>query len=140
MSSSATPWTAAQQVPLSSTLSRSLLTSCPLSQWCYLIIQSLLPFFSFCLQCFPASVSFLMTASLSICKSRWLKNLSVNHAEWLGDHNCNPQNTSQLEMQRFLKIKNTETPSNMGDFFFLNLRKFLQCLFIELKHYWVKHS
>ena len=32
--------------------------SCPLSQWCYLIILSSIASFSFCLQSFPASGSF----------------------------------------------------------------------------------
>ena len=35
--------------------------SCPLSQWCYLIISSSAASFSFCLQSFPASGSFPMT-------------------------------------------------------------------------------
>ena len=35
--------------------------SCPLSQWCYLIISSSAVFFYFCLQSFPASESFPMS-------------------------------------------------------------------------------
>ena len=41
--------------PLSSKVCSS---SCPLSQWCYLIILSSVALFSFCLQSFPASGSF----------------------------------------------------------------------------------
>ena len=35
--------------------------SCPLSQWCYLISSSIVPFFFSCLQSFPASGSFPMS-------------------------------------------------------------------------------
>ena len=35
--------------------------SCPLSQWCYLTILSIATFLFFCLQSFPASVSFPMS-------------------------------------------------------------------------------
>ena len=35
--------------------------SCPLNQWCYLIISSSATLFSFCLQSFPASGSFPMS-------------------------------------------------------------------------------
>ena len=35
--------------------------SCPLSQWCYLISSSIVPFFSSCLQSFPSSGSFPMS-------------------------------------------------------------------------------
>ena len=45
---------------LSSTISKSLVTSCPLSQWCYLIISSSVTPFS-CLQSFPGSRSFSMS-------------------------------------------------------------------------------
>ena len=52
-----TPWTAACQVPLSSTISHRFLNSCPLNQWCYLnISSSASPFFY--LQSFPASGAF----------------------------------------------------------------------------------
>ena len=46
-------------------------SSHPLSQWCYLTISSSAVPFSFCLQCFPASVSFPMNQS-SVC-IRWQK-------------------------------------------------------------------
>ena len=36
-------------------------SSCPLNQWCHRTISSSVAFFSFCLQCFPASGSFLMS-------------------------------------------------------------------------------
>ena len=56
-----TPWTAAHQAFLSFTISRSLLKSCPLSQWCHPTnLSSVIPF-SFCLQSFPASGSFPMS-------------------------------------------------------------------------------
>ena len=55
-----TPWTAACQASLSSTISQVCSDSCPLSQWCHPTISSSVgPFFS-CLQCFPVSGSFPM--------------------------------------------------------------------------------
>ena len=52
-------WTAAHQALLSSTLSPRLCSnSCPLSQWCYLIISASAAPFSFCLHSFPASEYF----------------------------------------------------------------------------------
>ena len=55
----ATPWTAACQASLSSTNSQSCSDSCSLSQWYNLTISSLATSFSFCLQLFPVSGSFL---------------------------------------------------------------------------------
>ena len=52
------PMTAAHQAPLFFTISRSLLDSCPLSQWCYPIISSSVTPFSSCPQSFPESESF----------------------------------------------------------------------------------
>ena len=40
----ATPWTAACQAPLSSTISRSSLKSMSIDQWCYLTVSSSFPF------------------------------------------------------------------------------------------------
>ena len=54
-----TPQTAACQSSLSFTISQSLLKSMSLSQWCCLNISSSAAPFSFCLQFFPASGSFL---------------------------------------------------------------------------------
>ena len=56
----ATPWTEAHQAPLSSTLPVCS-SSCPLCQWCYLIISSFANPFSFHLQSFPVSESFSMS-------------------------------------------------------------------------------
>ena len=55
------PWTAACQASLSFTISRSCSNSCPLSQWSLPTISSSVVPFSSCLQCFPASGSFLMS-------------------------------------------------------------------------------
>ena len=57
----ATPWAAAHQPPLSFTISQSLLKSCALSWWCYLIISSSAALFSLCLPSFPASGPFPMS-------------------------------------------------------------------------------
>ena len=54
------PMDCSSQVTLSSTISCSLLNSCPLNWWCYLTISSSAASFSFCLQSFPASGSFPM--------------------------------------------------------------------------------
>ena len=56
----ATPWTAAHQVFLSITNSRSLLNTCPSSWWCHPAISSSVIAFSSWLQSFPASESFQM--------------------------------------------------------------------------------
>ena len=53
-----TPWTAARQAPLSSTISWVCSNSCPLSEWCHPTISSSDAPFSFCLQPLPASGSF----------------------------------------------------------------------------------
>ena len=54
----ATPWTAACRVPLSFTVSPSLLKFTSMNQWCYLTISSsVIPFFS-CPQSLQASGSF----------------------------------------------------------------------------------
>ena len=50
--------TVAHQDPLSFTIFRSLLNSCPLIQWCHLTISSSVAPISSCLQSFPASGSF----------------------------------------------------------------------------------
>ena len=55
-----TPWTAATQATLYFSISQSCSNSCPLSQWCYLIISTYASPFSFCLQSFPSSRSFPM--------------------------------------------------------------------------------
>jgi len=54
----ATPWTAACQALLPSLPTGFGSNSCPLSQWCYLIISSPSTLFSFGLQSFPTSGSF----------------------------------------------------------------------------------
>ena len=59
MSNSATPWTATHQSPLFFTVSRSLLKFMVTESVMLSISSSVAPF-SFCLQSFPASVSFSM--------------------------------------------------------------------------------
>ena len=58
---SATPWTAAHQALLSSTVSWSLLKLMSIDSWCYLTLSFSVAPFSFCLQSFPASGSFPMS-------------------------------------------------------------------------------
>ena len=53
-----TSWTAAHQASVSFTISRSLLNSCPLSQWCHPTLSSSVAPISSCPQSFPASGSF----------------------------------------------------------------------------------
>ena len=56
-----TPWTAAHQASLSISNSQSLVKLMPSSQWWHSTIWSSVVPFSSCLQCFPASGSFLMS-------------------------------------------------------------------------------
>ena len=49
------------RLPCPSLSPRVCSNSCPLSQWCYLIILSYATLFSFCLQSFPSSESFPMS-------------------------------------------------------------------------------
>ena len=55
-----TPWTAAQQAPLSTTISREtwISNSCPLNWWCYIAISYSADPFLFCLWFVQASESF----------------------------------------------------------------------------------
>ena len=61
--------------------------SCPLSQWCYLTILSIATFLFFCLQSFPASVSFPMSwlftlGGQSIGASASASILPMNIQDW----------------------------------------------------------
>ena len=66
----ATPQTSACQAPLPLPFPTVCSNSCPLSQWCYLVISSSAALFSFCLQSFPASGPLLMS---------WLFTLGSQH-------------------------------------------------------------
>ena len=68
----ATSWTAARQAPLSFTISGVCSNSCSLSWWYHPVISSSVAPFSFCLQSFPASSSFL-----ALC-IRWPKYWSFS--------------------------------------------------------------
>ena len=62
--------------------------SCPLSQWCYVIISSFADLFSFCLQFFPASASFpvsqlFASGGQSIGASASASILPMNIQGWL---------------------------------------------------------
>ena len=57
----ATPWIVARQASLSLTLSWSLPNACLLRWWCHPAISSSDALFSFCLQFFTASETFLMS-------------------------------------------------------------------------------
>ena len=83
----ATPWTAARQAFMFSTISRSLFNSCPLSQWCHPVIWSSTIPFSSCPQSFPASGSFPMSqlflsGGQSIGTSASASVLPVNIQSW----------------------------------------------------------
>ena len=82
-----TPWTAAPQATLYFNIFQSCSNSCPLSQWCYLIISSSASPFSFCLQSFPSSRSFQMSrlfasGGQSIRVSASASVLPVNIHRW----------------------------------------------------------
>ena len=55
---SGTSWTEHARLRCPSLSPRVFSDSCPLSQWCYITISSSAAPFSFCLQSFPASLSF----------------------------------------------------------------------------------
>ena len=83
----ATPWTAARQASLSSTISWSLLKLCPLNQWCHPPISTSVVPFSSCLRSFPASESFPMSwlfasGGQSIGASASASILSMNIQGW----------------------------------------------------------
>ena len=83
----ATPWTAARQVSLSIANSRSLLNSCPLSQWCHPTISSSVVLYSSRLQSFPASGSFQISqfftsGGQSIGVSASASVLPMNTQDW----------------------------------------------------------
>ena len=83
----ATPWTAACQAPLFSTIPQVCSNSCPLSWWYYLTISSSATPFSFCLLSFPALGSFPMSqlfssGGQSIRASASASVLPVNTQDW----------------------------------------------------------
>ena len=76
------------RLPCPSLFPRVCSNSCPLGQWCYLIISSSAILVSFCLQSFPASGSFPMSqifalSSQSICASTSVLVLPKNIEGWL---------------------------------------------------------
>ena len=83
----ATPWTAGPQASLASLSVRVCSDSWLLSWWCCLTISSSAALFSFCLQFFPASGSFLTSCLFasggqSIGASASASVLSVNSQGW----------------------------------------------------------
>ena len=70
-----TSWTATRQASLSITNARSLLNSCPLSQWCHPTISSSVIPFPSCPQSFPSSGFFQMSQLFCI---RWPKYWSFS--------------------------------------------------------------
>ena len=83
----ATPWTSACQASLPSLSPGVCSDSCPLSQWCYLIISSSATCFSFSLPSFSASGSFpvsrFFTSSVqSIGASASASVLPMNTQDW----------------------------------------------------------
>ena len=92
-----TPWTAALQAFLISTLSTVCPASCPLSKWCYLTISSSATPFSFCPQSFPALRSFPMSQLFTQMRATWRRKrwqpwavrtmscLGLCHSHYLGN-------------------------------------------------------
>ena len=82
-----TPWTAAHQTSLSSTISQSLLKLMSSGRWCHPTISSSFVPFSSCPQSFPASGSFPVSGVLHIRWSTYWSfsfniSLSVNIQDW----------------------------------------------------------
>ena len=72
------------RLPCPSPSPRVCSDSCPLSQWCYLIISSSATLFSFCLLSFPASGSFPMSSLHQVAKY-WSFSFSISPSnEYLG--------------------------------------------------------
>ena len=59
------------------------LNSCPLSRWCYLTISSSATLFSFCLQSFPASGSFLMSQFFTLVGQILELQLQHQSFQWI---------------------------------------------------------
>ena len=81
------PWIAVHQAPLSPTISQGFLKLMSMSWLCNLTISSFAALFSFCLQSFPASGSFLSEVFVALC-IRWpqywsFRNSSSNEYLWL---------------------------------------------------------
>ena len=99
-----TPWTAACQAPLSSTISQICSDSCLLNWWCNLLISSPAALFSFCLQSFPASESFPMSrifesggigASASVLQ--WIFRVDFLY-DWLVWSPCCPRDSQESSL------------------------------------------
>ena len=73
-----TPWTTAHQASLSITNSRSLLNSCPSSQWCHPTISSSADPFSYCLQSFPDQSLFQWVSSTHQVAKYWSFSFSIS--------------------------------------------------------------
>ena len=87
MSDSATPWTAAPQLPCPLPTPGACSNSCPSSQWCHPTISSSAAPFSSCLQSLPASGSFQMSqvfasGGQSIGASASASVLPMNIQDW----------------------------------------------------------
>ena len=118
----ATLWTAARQVTVSITNSRSLLKLCPSSQWCHPAISSSVIPFSSCLQPFPASVFFpvsqiFASGGQSIGVSASSSVLPMNIQDWfpLGSP-CSPKDSQESSTPQFKSIN-----SSAFSFFFYSL-------------------
>ena len=82
-----TPWTAARQLPYSSTTPGVCSNPCPSSRWCHPTISSSVVSFSTCLQSFPASEAFPMSQPFtsdgrSIGASASASVLPMNNQDW----------------------------------------------------------
>ena len=77
-----TPWTAHARLPCPSLSPGVCSNSCASSQWCHLTISSsIAPFF--CLQCFPASGSFLMSWLFASSGQRIGVSASASVLQWI---------------------------------------------------------
>ena len=112
-----TPWAASRQASLSFSISWSLSNSCPFSQWCHLTISSSVVPFSFCLQSFLASESFLMSpfftsGGQSICFSISPSNEYsglIFRTDWLVWSSCCPRDSQESSPNLTLTLTLTLT-------------------------------
>ena len=100
MSDSASPWTAARQVSLCSTITWSS-NSCPLSRWCYLTISSS-----------GAPFSFSFNLSQHRGRFQWVVRITINNSFPVSCYNNNKE-LCRLWLP-FSIIQSVEQPFPMG--------------------------
>ena len=128
-----TPWTSAHQASLSFLFPGVGSNSCPSGRWCHPTISSSPALFSFCLQSFPASGSFLMSW-LFASGGQSIKSFSIRAfkeysgadfpLDWLVWSCCPRDSQESFLAPRFesinflvLSLLSGPTPTSINDYF-----------------------